>query len=178
MPQMQVDAIPEITLSHADDAAIADLLSQAFDTDFGGRSFYKQRHHLRLVVRNDTQIIGHMGLCYRAIRMGNQLIDIVGLAEVATHPDHRKKGIASTLMTHAVQAAKQSKADFFILFGDEAIYAASGFRRRPNKMTFVVMDDAKTHTIKTALNNALMVMDLTEKAWDDQATIDWLGHLF
>lgn len=175
---MQVEHISEMTLSGADDAAIADLLSCAFDTDFGGRSFYKQRHHLRLVVRDGPQIIGHMALCFRAIRMGDSLVDIVGLAEVATHPDHRNKGIASTLMTHAVQAAKTSTADFFVLFGNQRLYPATGFVRRPNTMKYVVMDGAKTGPVQTVPNNALMVMELHEKVWDDSALIDWLGPLF
>ena len=175
---MKVDAIPEMLLTATDDTAIAALLGQVFRLDYDARSFYKQRHHLRLVVRQGTRIIGHMALCFRAIRMGDQLVDIVGLAEVATHPGHRKQGIASTLMTHAVRHAKASKAGFFILFGDEPLYAATGFVQRSNEMTFVVMDDAKTHKIMSDTDDRLMVMDLTEKAWDDQTTIDWLGHLF
>ncbi len=57
---MLIERIPEWSLTADDDAAIAALLARSFDTDFGGRSFYSQHHHLRLVLRDGPQIIGHI----------------------------------------------------------------------------------------------------------------------
>lgn len=46
---MMIEAISEMDLSPADDALINRLLVTAFDDSFGDRSYFQQRHHLRLV---------------------------------------------------------------------------------------------------------------------------------
>lgn len=83
---MQVEAIPKWQFSPADETEIAGLLARCFPTDFSGRSFFQQRHHLRLVIRAQGRIVGHMALLFRAIRLGETLVNIAGLAEVATDP--------------------------------------------------------------------------------------------
>ena len=100
---MTPEAIPEIELGPADEAMIADLLMRAFGPDFDGRSYYKQRPHLRLVIRDEGRIVGHMALVMRDIRLGERLCPIAGLAEVATDPERRGAGIASALLPEAIR---------------------------------------------------------------------------
>ena len=102
---MQIDRIDELRLHSADEAQITTLLTRAFGEEFGGNSFHQQRHHVRLVVRQ-PHIIGHMALTYRAIRADGQMLDIIGLAEVATDPDHRGRGIAGALLQAAISEAR------------------------------------------------------------------------
>ncbi|SLN63334.1 GNAT family N-acetyltransferase [Roseisalinus antarcticus] len=174
---MQIDRIEETRLSGGDEAAIISLLGRSFGTDFGGRSFYMQRHHVRLVLR-DPQIVGHMALSLRAIRLGDALVDIVGLAEVATDPDRRGEGIATRLMDAAIAEARATGADFFVLFGDQPLYAASGFVARSNTLRFVELDGARTGQVQEAKRGGLMVLPLGVVAWDSDAPVDLLGHLF
>jgi len=98
---MLIEKIPEWDLSSQDDAEIAALLARCFPTDFGGRSYFIQHHHLRLVVRQ-PQIIGHMALVLRSVQLGDRLVSIAGLAEVATDPAHRGQGIAAQLLQAAI----------------------------------------------------------------------------
>jgi len=175
---MNVEHIAEMDLTPADDAAIARVLGAAFNTDFGGRSFYQNRHHLRLIVRADDLIIGHMALSLRAIRMGETLVHAIGLAEVATDPDHRGKGIASAMMTAAIEAAQNTIADFFILFGDQPLYAGVGFTEKPNKTLSVAMHDVRTIELEHRVGDGLMVMQLGDTPWDDDAMIDLVGFAF
>ena len=102
---MQIDRIDELRLHSADEAQITTLLTRAFGEEFGGNSFHQQRHHVRLVVRQ-PHIIGHMALTYRAIRADGHMLDIIGLAEVATDPDHRGRGIAGALLQAAISEAR------------------------------------------------------------------------
>ena len=175
---MRVDRIDEMRLTAHDEGQIANLLALAFGTDFGGRSYYQQRHHARLVVRDGTQMIGHMGITFRAIRMGNTCVDIAGLAEVATHPEHRGKGLATTLLQAAIADVQQSMASFFLLFGDQPIYRAAGFVEKQNKLRFTACQNVRTGEIKDAASDGLMVMPLSDLDWDDSATIDLVGHAF
>lgn len=175
---MTPERIEEMRLSAEDRAGIARLMTRAFGTDFGGRDYYKQRHHLRLIIRDQGGIVGHMAICLRSIRSGDKRIDIVGLAEVATDPDHQGKGIASCLMQEALVEADQSPADFFLLFGDRPLYAAHGFEPQPNPLRFLDIAEGRSTQVTTASDHALMVRPLRGTSWDAEAPVDLLGPEF
>ena len=175
---MQIKRIHEIELSASDDAKIGALMDMCFDTEFDGRSFFQQRHHLRLFIRSEDAIIAHMALDLRAIRIGGTLRDVMGLAEVATAPTHRGKGLASRLMSAAIDEAKASPADFFVLFGDRPLYAGQGFSRVANDAIYVTMEGAKTGQVVERPTNALMMLPLSDKTWDETAVVDLMGHKF
>ena len=175
---MTPEAIPEIELGPADEAMIADLLMRAFGPDFDGRSYYKQRPHLRLVIRDEGRIVGHMALVMRDIRLGERLCPIAGLAEVATDPERRGAGIASALLQEAIGRARASLAEFLVLFGDRPIYAGHGFVMANNRLTYPVLDDVRTHRVTRRVDPGLMVLPLREAAWDFAAPVDLVGHLF
>lgn len=175
---MLVEPIPEWSLSFADDRQIAALLSRCFETDFGDRSFFMQRPHLRLVLRDGDRIIGHMALAFRSVRLGDRLIPVVGLCDVATASEYRGKGLASTLLQAAIAQARQSPAEFFMLFGVAGLYGAAGFQSAANPLIFVDMQGARTGAIKHELALSLMVLSLNDKIWDQSAPLDMLGSLF
>jgi predicted N-acetyltransferase YhbS len=179
---MQIEHIPELALTGHDDQQIADLLDTAFGragpSGFDGQSYYQQRHQLRIITRAGEAIIGHIALLFRAIRVGGRLVQITGLAEVATHPDHAGRGIASFLLKDAVAQSRNSLAEFMVLFGDHSIYAKHGFQSVSNPLRYVAMDDCKTHDVTTQIDDALMVLPLGDAVWDPQAEVDLLGHKF
>ncbi len=181
---MQVERIEEMRLSQADDDDIAALLGEAFgptmpeEGGFEGRSYYKQRHHLRLVIRGDGRVVSHMALCFRDIRMGEHLTPIVGLAEVATLDARRGEGLAARLLHAAIGEARQSLASFVVLFGDRPLYAARGFVRHGNRLRFVALDGVRTHRVIERVDDGLMVLPLLDAVWDGGATVDLVGHNF
>jgi predicted N-acetyltransferase YhbS len=175
---MLAEIIPEWSLTAPDEGQIAELLARCFTTDFGGRSFFQQRHHLRIVTRHKGRIIGHMGLMLRAVRVNGVLTDVAGLADVATDPDHRGKGIAAALLQEAIEQAKHSPAAHFLLFGTAALYAAAGFHKAGNVITYVDLTDARTRNVHREPARELMVLSLRGQPWDETAALDLLGTLF
>jgi predicted N-acetyltransferase YhbS len=174
---MQIDRIPELALTREDDRAIAALLERAFSPAFGGKSYYKQRHTLRVVAR-DPGIVGHIALHFRAVRIGGTHAEIAGLAEVATDPDRRGQGIAGRLLTESVAVARESLADWVFLFGDAALYAAAGFRAVPNPVRHLALSDEGTGAVGLLTDASLMVLPLRGGGWDDSAIVDLMGHTF
>lgn len=175
---MQIETIDEQNLTSADEQRIMQALQKAFSEGFEDRSFYQQRHNKRFIVRHGEDIIGHMAVCYRAIRMNDQLVRIAGLAEVATDPDFRGQGIASKLMAKVLDYVQDTQADFFLLFGVRAMYEGNGFRPVPNPVTYVDMQGAKTGSVSQLHKTHLMMRQLKDIPWDDTADIDLLGHMF
>lgn len=175
---MQIERVHEWHLTPALDREIADLVGAAFDTGFDGRSFFKQRHHLRLCARDGTRLVGHMALCIRAVRLDGDLTDIVGLAEVATHPEARGRGVASTLLQEAIAAAAETMAPFFLLFGTAPLYAGHGFRPVRNEMRFSNLDDAQTRGVGQGPATDLMVLELGDRRWPEGADLDLVGWVF
>lgn len=56
-------------------------------------------------------------------------VDIVGIGNVATHPEHRGKGIAARLMSEAAEWATGSGATWGVLFTDTpGVYSRQGWR--------------------------------------------------
>ena len=176
---MRIDVIAEMDLTPADDAAIGRLLTGAFGGGFDGRSFHKQRHHLRIVARDaDDAILGHVALLIRDIRVGDRLTPVIGVAEVATREDHRGQGIAAALLGEALSQARRSLADFVVLFGNRPIYAGMGFTAAANPLTYVMLDGARSHGRLSRSDDTLMVLPLRDADWDHGADVDLVGHIF
>ena len=174
---MLIERIPEWHLSAPDEAGIADLLAQSFPTDFGGRSFFTHHHHLRLVFRNGGRIVGHMALVLRSVDLGARRVTIAGLAEVATDPGHRGKGIAAALLQAAIDEAKISPAEFLLSFGVAAVYAAAGFRTVTNDMAQIVMTGTRAGRA-VGKSQHLMVLPLRGTPWPEGDLLDLRGPVF
>ncbi|WP_417205827.1 GNAT family N-acetyltransferase [Antarctobacter sp.] len=172
-----IEVIAEPNLTPEDEAQIAEILRQSFPTDFGGRSFYQQRPHMRLVWR-ENRVLAHMSLFLRAIRVGDRMVDVIGIGDVATAPEARRRGLAGALLTDAVRTAQASGARFAILFGDRTLYDRAGFVPAANRFRYVRMVGARTGEVVEDSSRFLRVRPLTADRWPDEAFVDFVGHLF
>lgn len=174
---MLIEQIAEMQLSATDDAEIATLLARCFKTDFGGRSYFSQRHHLRLVHRQGV-IVGHIALTLRAVQLGERLVTIAGLAEVATDPGFRGQGIAAALLDHAIKTARASPAEYLLLFGTSKLYLAAGFRDVSSKFAHIVTKGIRIARVVSDGDDALMTLPLRDQPWPDTAPLDLRGPVF
>ncbi|NDU99576.1 GNAT family N-acetyltransferase [Pseudoroseicyclus tamaricis] len=172
-----IERVEEMRLAAPLEAEIAALIATAWD-DYEGRSFYKQRHHLRLLAREEGRLLGHMALGLRAVRLGDDLVDIATLGEVCTHPEARGRGIASALLQEAIAEAKASPARFFLLFGVAKLYPAAGFRPITQNLRLLGMDGARSLRMVHSRADDLMVLELRGEAWDEDKPLDLMGGSF
>ena len=177
-PVPTVDRVEELRLSHEADGQIGALLALCYRTDFEGRSFYQNRHHCRFMVRSGAQLIGHLAVCYRAVRLGDEPVDIIGIGEVAVHPDFRRRGICAAMLDAAIDDASHSIAEFALLFGEASIYSGAGFVSAQNSVTTTEMRGAQTLRVETKVSPHLMVRPLTDRTWDFKAPLDLAGFSF
>jgi predicted N-acetyltransferase YhbS len=175
--EAMIELLPEQTLTPADESQIANLLKTSFPTDYGGRSFYKQRPHSRLIWR-DGGIVSHAALFYRAIRLGGALVDVMGIGDVATASEARGRGIATDVIAQSIGAARASEARFLILFGARGLYDRAGFQTVPNHYTHVEMVGAKTGVITRADSAYFKVLPLRGMQWPTGVEVDFMGTLF
>jgi len=172
-----ITVLPDWALTALDEAQIAALLARSFATDFGGRSYFQQRPHFRLIWREAGQILGHMAVMYRAVRLDGALVTVAGLADVATDPAHRGRGIAAGLLSRAVAEVRTTPAAYFLLFGTAGLYAAQGFDAARADLTYVDMQGAVTGRVVTEAAEHLRVLPLGAQAWPQGARLDLLGPL-
>jgi predicted N-acetyltransferase YhbS len=176
---MTAEAIPEHLLTKTDDDAIARHLARCFTTDFGGRSFFQTRHSWRHLIRNDGRVVAHLAVQLRAVRLGENLLTIAGIADVATDPDHRGQGHAATLLQAALATARQSPARHVLLFGTAKLYPAAGFRPIRNPLTYIDLTGARSGPLhRDRPEDHLQVLDLSTTPWDESKHLDLLGGLF
>lgn len=172
-----IELLPEPELTPGDEAQIAEILRQCFPTDFEGRSFFQQRPHLRLVWR-EARIVAHMSVFLRAVRVGDDMADVIGIGDVATVAGARGRGHATALMEHCITLATASPAQFMILFGDRTLYDRAGFVPATNRFRYIPMVGARTGEATEGTSPFLRVRPLTQSIWPDQAPVDFLGPLF
>ncbi|WP_323767681.1 GNAT family N-acetyltransferase [Antarctobacter sp.] len=171
-----IEEISEQCLTVEDEAEISALLEVCFPTDYGGRSFFKQRPHLRVIWR-EARIVGHVALFYRAVRLGDALVDVIGVGDVATLPEARGKGIGTQLIDRSAQTGRNSQAEFLLLFGARGLYDRAGFRPVTNPYRHVQMEGARTQGIEVRTSQFLKVRSLHGSAWPEGVEVDFLGPL-
>lgn len=172
-----IEVIPEVELSAQDETQIVEVIRECFPTDYAGRSFYQQRPHVRLVRRKQV-IVAQLSVFYRSIRLGGELVPIIGIGDVACLPEHRGQGIGSALMARALELGTRSQADFALLFGKRTLYDRAGFVAQKNPYLCVDMTGAQINELAQRDANFLMVRLLKSRNWPEGEQVDFLGPLF
>ena len=160
------------------DAAIASLLDACFDGVHGGRTWFKQIPHERLLAWRGCDLMGHVGMEYRVVRVGEAIVPILGIVDLCVVPAARRQGIGAALLQGAEERARgQSFA--LAMADDPRFYERAGYSLLNDaNVTFLAIDELRCHSvIRRDLSEIFMVKQLTCDAWPD-GPIDLLGHLF
>ena len=175
---MEIERMEELFLTAGQETAIAKLLAESFSVDFEGRSFFQNRHHCRFLHYDGATLVGHLALCYRAIQLGDQRVNIIGIGEVAVSKGARGRGIGAALLRAAITLGAETQAEFALLFGEQSIYKAAGFVPAPNKIKLIEMEGARTTQVAEENNPYLMVMPLRNQQWNTALNVDLAGFAF
>ncbi|MCX7667524.1 MAG: GNAT family N-acetyltransferase [Atribacterota bacterium] len=81
------------------------------------------------LVEEDGEIVSCLWILRRFFSDGERVLPGGGVANVATHPEFRGKGLASSLMERAIDAARSENLAFLVLVTEiPAFYERFGFR--------------------------------------------------
>lgn len=169
----------DIDISPEQEKRIVALLQEAFASyDYPLRSYYKQRPHLRYIYEQDDQVIGYVGLDYRAMVIDGNVHQVLGLIDVAVKTDFREQGIATYMLEAITGYAKTRNVSCLLLFADNpALYLKSGFKSCDAEVTLFMIDEHQSLGIKTDRYPEVMIKWLIA----DQTAghqIDLLGYLY
>ena len=81
----------------------------------------------RIAKTIDGKIVAHVGVSLRDIRIGEALLSVGGIRDIAVHPDYAKDRPDLILIDQAVKYLKGAKMDIVVAFGDERDYRDAGF---------------------------------------------------
>jgi putative acetyltransferase len=115
-----------------DTDAIRRILEAAFPT--AAEAFLVARlrdeGHLliSLVAEVDGEVVGH--IAFSPVRVdGASPGRGVGLAPVAVHPDHQRRGLGGRLIREGLATCKRTRHGFAVVLGEPAYYRRFGFDR-------------------------------------------------
>lgn len=80
-----------------------------------------------LVAEQGGALIGHVALSPVSVQ-GALMPGVLGLAPLAVHPDHRRRGLGGRLVEAALAAARGGGGKLVVVLGDPAYYRRFGFR--------------------------------------------------
>lgn len=166
------------TRQEALETELISLLSDCFDGVHEGRTFFKQEPHQRLLAFSGEHLIGHLGLDFRMIRIGEALVSISGIVDLCVHQDYRGYKLASDLLTFAEQLS--ANRDFVVLMADDdRLYRRNDYLLLANtNVRWLAIDELRSHSImQRDFSDNFMYKSMKKKCWPE-GHIDLLGYLF
>ncbi|HLP50891.1 MAG TPA: GNAT family N-acetyltransferase [Chitinophagales bacterium] len=182
---MDIRFVCEFELEESMKRQIAELLAACFpEIDYDGRPrhYFKQLPHYRLLLINDSKLIGQMGIDYRVMSLNKKPVTVLGVADLTIHPDYQGKGYGTQLMQKFIGLATSHphNIDFLFLVTDKpGFYERLGFVKTNPKVTWMKIHKGETHSIgNERINDSyLMYKSISGKPWED-GSLDMMGYWY
>lgn len=84
---------------------------------------------LSLVAVDGSELIGHVGVSHAWLDARRALVDVLLLSPLSVLPQHQGRGVGTSLVTAAREAAAASTAPMLVLEGSPGYYGTRGFER-------------------------------------------------
>lgn len=173
-----LDLTAELDLSPREHEAITALRNSCFPAYAMPRSYSKQRPHLRGLVWQGAQLVGHVGLDQRMIAVGDQPVAILGLIDLCVAPAMRGQGVASAMLAELQPFARSKGLDYLFLIADDpSLYLANGFVQITQYCSWLRINDFKNYGVAVELLDDIFIKALSDTPWPNRP-IDLLGYMF
>ncbi|MCS3458970.1 MULTISPECIES: GNAT family N-acetyltransferase [Aeromonas] len=177
-PPLLMELVAEIDLSPHQHEGITALRNTCFPAYALPRSYFKQRPHLRGLVWQGDQLVGHVGLDQRMIAVGDQPVAILGLIDLCVAPQLRGQGLASAMLAELQVFAHSKALDYlFLIAEDPSLYLANGFVQITQYCSWLRINDFKNYGVAVELLDDILIKAVGDAPWPDRP-IDLLGYMF
>ncbi len=156
------------------------LLNTCFQDIFEGRSYFKQLPHVRLLAMDGESVVGQVGIDVRVVNVGGTIVSILGLIDLAVHPESRGNGIGTQLLSEAERIGRACEREFLVLMADRHdLYLKQGYCRVQPALTkwLAIENRQSVELMDKDLSDCFMVKPLAGRKWP-AGMIDMLGYLF
>lgn len=179
---MRIEKILEYDIDNQLKNKLQKLLIESFGKDYpSDRIYYKQVPHFRFVVTNKyNEVIGQVGLDYRAMNLNRKVITVLGIIDLCVSETNRSNGIGSLIITEIDEFCKEKSIDFILLFADKPkLYLKNGFVSVKTKCKWLQIDDEEqiTSGIGYKRIEELMIKEVGDRKWEE-GELDLLGYLY
>ncbi|MEM7759932.1 MAG: GNAT family N-acetyltransferase [Cyanobacteria bacterium P01_A01_bin.40] len=170
--QIEFEIAPEVQQK------IIELRNVCFSQSLS-RSYFKQLPHFRYLVFIAEQLVGHMAVDHRVIRVGDCVVTIFGVIDLCVQPSYRRQGIATQSLNLLTELAQEKSVDFlFLVSGHDSVYLNNGFQAVSQKCSWLGIEEHRNCGILTeTIKESFMVKQTGDKLWVN-APIDLLGYMF
>jgi GNAT superfamily N-acetyltransferase len=176
---LEYEKLQEYQIGPELDLELRALLKLNFP-QYEDRRYYKQLPRFRYLARFNGELIGHLGIEHRMIKLGDTPHSIFGAIDLCTKEEYRNQGIASELLAQLGREAASYGIDFLVCFADDhRLYERDGFQRTDNVVRWLKIHDHESIGIgEENLGSILLVKQIGNTPWRGGLLVDLLGYLF
>lgn len=179
---MDIELLNEFALNDQLKAQIQQQLVESFGGEsYKGRIYFKQRAHYRLVAMDENQLLGQLGLDYRCMKLGEEVIQVMGVIDFTVSSQFRSQGIGSAILQALIVICAQhaSNIDFIVLMADQhEVYLKNGFEVKKQQIDWLGIHEHEYVGERSEVADFLLVKAISGKHWDDHAVLDMLGYMY
>ena len=174
-----IEIIAEYKMSKSHQEKIALLLEKAFPTYPQGQYFYNQLPSFRYLVWNDDELVAHVGIDHRVIRLGDKIFKVFGMVDLCVEEKYQSQKIGSSLLEKIEEEAKAYEIDFLLLVAEQFdLYTRNGFKVVENTSKWLMLRNQHSFGIlHRKLKNCILYKPVNDKEWTE-GTLDFLGTVF
>lgn len=174
-----IQIIPEPQLTNTQHHAITNLRNSAFPDHQVKRSYFKQLPHSRVLLMQDGELVGHLGLDHRMISVAGEPLKILGVIDLCIKPALQGQGLASQMLTLTSQYATEAEVDFiFLIARVHDLYLKHGFQRINAKLKFLHIKDQQSISLaEVREDGTILIKPIQTRPWP-KGDIDLMGYLF
>jgi N-acetylglutamate synthase-like GNAT family acetyltransferase len=180
---MTVEIIDEFRLDRETKQQIAELVKVCFpESEYNGRTYYKQLPHYRLLLREEKKIVGQLGLDYRVMTLNGKPINVLGVVDLTILPSYQGKGLGTKLLKeldNIIEPEKQN-IDFLFLVADKhEFYERSGYTLTKQKVKWLTIEEHINYgPQEKEFDDCLMYKQVGKIEWTENGELDMFGYWY
>jgi predicted N-acetyltransferase YhbS len=180
---MRSELIDEFRLDKETKKQITDLIKICFpEVEFNGRTYFKQLPHYRLLLKEETKVVGQIGLDYRVMTLNGKPINVLGIIDLTVLPSYQGQGFGTKLLKELDKIVEQNNLniDFLFLVSDNhKFYENCGYKLTKQKVKWLAIEEHINYGLQeNEFDDCLMYKQVGQINWTENSELDMFGYWY